>query len=276
MFVLVISIALAFVPSLIWLLLFLREDVHPESNKNIRRVFYAGMIVTIPTLFIEAFASCIFRAGTCGANVAIGNVFAIIRIPLEGLSDYMNEFLFLIIGIGLVEELMKYYAVKFSILHKRAFNEPIDALLYLVIASLGFAAVENVFYVIRADVQMASLLGPGGIIDVLGMRSLSAVLLHVLASGIIGFGLARSFFSERPHRLFLIVSIGVAALIHGVYDGVVGGLIFSGDFVPTAASTILLLLVTGVVLIGMIQYLRRLSARSRWINTGGEVAQELK
>lgn len=270
-----ISLLLAFLPSIIWLALFLREDVHPEPNPHIIRVFAAGMLVTIPTIAVEAFASCIIRGLGCPSGAALANTFAVLQIPFEALGIQGQELIFIFAGIGLVEEAMKYAAVHFSVLHRKAFNEPIDAVLYMIIAALGFAAVENALLVSNADIQASSLFAAGGVVDILGARSFSAVLLHALASGIIGFGLARSFFSRRPHLVFLGTSVLVAALIHGVYDGVVGGLVFSGEIVPTIASTVALLIVTGIVLLGMIQYLRRMSEKTRWVNTGDAVAHEI-
>lgn len=272
---LLISTLLAFLPSIIWLTLFLREDVHPEPNRFIIKVFGAGMLVTIPTIAIEAFASCVIRGLGCPSGAALANTFAVLQIPFESLTSRGQELFFVFVGIALVEELMKYAAVRFTIIHRKTFNEPIDAILYLIIAALGFAAVENALLVSNADIQAASLFGPGGVVDILGARSFSAVLLHALASGIIGFGLARSFFSRHPHTLFLGTSILVAALIHGVYDGVVGGLVFPDEIAPTIASTVALLIVTGVVLLGMIQYLRRMSEKTRWVNTGDVVAHEI-
>lgn len=272
---LLISFMLAFLPSIIWLVLFLREDVHPEPNKNIIRVFLAGMLVTIPTIAVEALASCIIRNIGCPTDAALANTFAILQIPFEALGEHSKELFFIFVGIALIEELMKYFAVRFSILHRRTFNEPIDAILYMVIAALGFAAVENALLVSGGEIQAATLLGAGGVVDVLGARAFSAVLLHALTSGIIGFGLARSFFSRHTHIIFLGASILIAALIHGVYNGIVGGIAFPGELAPTVASTVLLLIVTGIVLLGMIQYLRRLSMKTRWVNTGDAVAHEL-
>lgn len=271
-----LSLALAFLPSLIWLGLFLREDVHPEPNRAILRVFGFGMLVTIPTIALEGLASCVIRGLGCPASAALSDALALVRIPISGLSANANELLYLFLGIAFIEEIMKYIAVRYSVLHRRTFNEPIDAILYLVIAALGFAAVENALIVTNESIQAATLFGAGGVIEVLGARSLSAVLLHVLTSGIIGFGLARSFFSPRPHHMFLVISILVATLIHGVYNGIVGGLIFPEAIAPTVASTVSLLVMSGVVLLGMIQYLRRLSIRHRWVNTGGETAREIK
>ena len=40
-------------PSVIWLLFYLRKDVHPESNKMILKIFLYGMIIAVIAAFVE-------------------------------------------------------------------------------------------------------------------------------------------------------------------------------------------------------------------------------
>jgi len=48
---------------------------------------------------------------------------------------------------GLTEESLKFLVLYFYIRPKTAFNEPMDAIVYGTIASLGFATLENLSYV---------------------------------------------------------------------------------------------------------------------------------
>ena len=48
---------------------------------------------------------------------------------------------------GLTEESLKFIVLYFYIRPKTAFNEPMDAIVYGTIASLGFATLENLTYV---------------------------------------------------------------------------------------------------------------------------------
>ena len=48
---------------------------------------------------------------------------------------------------GLTEESLKFIVLYFYIRPKAAFNEPMDAIVYGTIASLGFATLENLTYV---------------------------------------------------------------------------------------------------------------------------------
>lgn len=268
----VFSIVIALLPSLIWLGLFLREDVHPEPNRIIRRVFIAGMLITIPTLLIQTLFHCIIPRDVvslfpipfslCNAS------------PLAGLSTETRQILFLFIGIAFIEEFMKYLAVRFTVLRDPNFDEPVDALLYLVIAGLGFAAVENALTVSNADVQSIGLFGAGGVLTILGARSLSATLLHTLASGIVGYFLARSFFTNHPRHYLVFVGLLIASLVHGAYNGIVGKVFGGATADATIGNVILLLIVTGAVLLGLLKHLRVLSARHRWQNLG-DAAEEI-
>ena len=50
---------------------------------------------------------------------------------------------------GLVEETLKFLVLYFYILKEKAFNEPIDGIVYGTVVSLGFATLENYDYVYR-------------------------------------------------------------------------------------------------------------------------------
>ncbi len=49
-------------PSIIWLLFFLRKDHHPESNSMVLRIFFWGMLATIPAALIELGFADLVRA----------------------------------------------------------------------------------------------------------------------------------------------------------------------------------------------------------------------
>ena len=84
------------VPSIVWLLFFLREDVHPESNKMILKVFSYGIIA--------AFLALLFELGIfLLEDLFLG---AETEIPITILI--FNAF----ISVALIEEFSKYILVK--------------------------------------------------------------------------------------------------------------------------------------------------------------------
>ena len=180
---------LAFLPPLFWLLFYLREDRHPEPKHLLLLAFIGGMASATVAIILEL--ALVGRNGLISLDQnIIGNVLII----------------FLIIGI--IEEYVKYLAVKLLILGKADFDEPVDAMIYMMTAALGFAALENTLFILPLFHQsiFAGL-------EVAANRFLGANLLHALSSGIVGFFLARAWFSPHRHH-FVALGIILASLLH--------------------------------------------------------------
>ena len=60
---------------------------------------------------------------------------------------------FFVVGLG--EELLKYLVVILYAFRKPCFNEPFDGIVYAVMVSLGFAAFENIIYVMEGGIGVA-------------------------------------------------------------------------------------------------------------------------
>ncbi|MDP2735939.1 MAG: PrsW family glutamic-type intramembrane protease, partial [bacterium] len=161
-----ILMLLGVVPSGIWLLYFLRKDVHPEPNRMILLVFAAGMGSALVALAIER---------------AVLPVFSMLSSPLSAFAS-------LFIGVALVEELVKYGAVRFTVLNRRVVDEPIDIPLYFIVAGLGFAALENVLVLVGVGVPWNTPVIAG----LSALRFLGAVFLHALVSGMLGYFIVRN------------------------------------------------------------------------------------
>jgi len=153
-----------------------------------------------------------------------------LKLPLILLS-FLNVF----IGIALVEELLKYWVVKKEVLNHAEFDEPIDALLYMIIAALGFAAAENILILCS--------LGPtflfGNVLIVSILRFWGATFLHVLASGVIGYSLALSVFETKKKVRLLSSGIIAATLLHGFYNFSIMEL--QGSFASLLAPIVILI-----------------------------------
>lgn len=184
-------------PCIIWLLFYLRQDVHPESNRKIIEIFLLGAFIVLPIKILEDYLGRLFPPD----NILL------IKTPLL--------FLYYIVVIGFIEELFKYLVVRIRVIRSSHFDEPIDAMLYLIIASLGLAAIENIFLIFKSpQIQTAILVST--------IRLLTAIFLHTLAAGITGYFLALSLKSKRL-KSFFIVAFGlfVSSISHGIYDATV-------------------------------------------------------
>ncbi len=116
----------------------------------------------------------------------------------------MTIFFASIFVVGLIEEGAKAYIVyKFHYNHPE-FNERIDGIIYGVTVGLGFAAAENLFYTIIYGYQV-------GI-----MRAFITTLAHASFTGIFGYFLGRAKIEKRS--FCIIIGLGLAILLHGLYD----------------------------------------------------------
>ncbi len=184
---------LAFLPPIFWLLFYLREDRHPEPKRLLLAAFLGGMAAAGLAVVIE-----ILILGQRGT------------LTLDGAAVKDTLITFLIIAF--IEEYVKYLPVKFLIEKRQDFNEPVDAMIYMMTAALGFAALENALFLLPVFHQNISL----GI-DIATNRFLGANLLHALSSGIVGFFLARAWF--HPHRKhFVALGVITASLLHALFN----------------------------------------------------------
>lgn len=180
-------------PCILWLLFYLRQDVHPESNKKVIEVFLWGALMVGPVIIFEGFFGIFFPE----EDALIKN------IPLL--------FVYYIFVIGLIEELSKYLTVKIRVFNDSHFDEPVDAMLYLIIAGLGFAAVENIVMILKESIN--------GAIMISALRLFSAVFLHTLAAAITGYFFAYSFYQRAGKRKRIqITGVMLAAFFHGIYN----------------------------------------------------------
>ena len=83
-----------------------------------------------------------------------------------------------------VEELIKFGVVFFFVYRLPEFNEPVDGMVYAAAAGLGFAAVENIFYVLEGGIAVGVL------------RAIASVPGHMVFSCVWGYALGTAKF--RP------------------------------------------------------------------------------
>ena len=190
----ILYIALALLPSIIWLLWYLRKDKHPEPKYMILSVFIWGMLIAFPAILIE------------NLSISVLDYF-----PLPPVI-YTSILYFII--IALPEELLKFLVVYFRVFKRTIqLDEPVDAMIYMIISALGFAAIENIFLLTPLfDKDFTATL------NIAFSRFLGATLLHVLASATIGYYLALSF--HKPQKTFPLLIHGfiLAIVLHGLYN----------------------------------------------------------
>lgn len=133
-----------------------------------------------------------------------------------------------------VEEMVKFYAIKIMVMDNPEFDEPIDAMIYMIAASLGFAAIENTLNVFQT--------APDGLattVNTLILRFIGATLLHTLSGGLLGYFLAISWFFRHHKKKLIITGMLMATLFHFTFNMVI--FTFEGQVSALLYTTSLLL-----------------------------------
>ncbi len=203
----------------IWLYLIYRNDkFEPEPVRWLLFVGICGGIMSsIPSALLNTLA-----AVKLGFNISM----------LTGESPLSaSTIIFFSAFVGFNEEFFKAVVSIFILKRLKEFNEPIDGLIYSMTVALGFAAFENIGYTVA-----------GGI-EVLIIRSFTAVPLHIGLASIWGTGIARAkFYKKGSYIKTVFPYIIPAALLHTVYN-------FFQFMNPDNPATLLFALIFSIIII---------------------------
>ncbi len=194
-----ITIFLGLLPGFAWLLFYLKEDTHPEPKRIVAVVFAAGVLSAVAALVAEFFVSCSFVYGLAGCATKIGTG--------------VNLTPAMVLVFAVIEEVVKFGAVYLTVSKTKYFDEPIDAMVYMAVAALGFATVEN----------LAALSNPGtpvllnGIFEIATFRLVGTTLLHTLTASITGYFWALGIRNFKD-RTFLIYGLILASALHAAFN----------------------------------------------------------
>jgi RsiW-degrading membrane proteinase PrsW (M82 family) len=174
-------------PAFAWLWFWLREDSkHPEPRRLIALAFLAGMITVGFTIVLEQYVATFVTAETLKFS-----------------------------AWSVIEECMKFMAAFIVVLWRRANDEPIDAVIYMVTVALGFAAAENTLFLLSpiSGGSFPQEVATGS------LRFIGATLLHVLSSSTIGIGLALAFYKRGLAKIPIILAgVILACLLHATFN----------------------------------------------------------
>lgn len=204
-----ILLALSIVPAVLLLYYFLKQDTaDKEPQKLIWKVFRYGMLIVFFAAIIEIFIESFF-------------------VDFVGGNQTLYIILFAALMPGIVEESLKFWVVKDKVYDNKHFSEPMDGIMYAVVASLGFAALENVFYIFGEETfEFGLLLG--------GFRAALSVPGHALFSGVMGYyiGQAKYAGDKIKEKKLLRKGLLLAICFHAGFNFIVSFDPFVG--IPTA------------------------------------------
>ena len=207
-------------PSILIILFFVYSDRFKEPRGEIIKVFFYGILITIPAYFLNTYLDVFWY-----------NNF---RVSEGLISSFLTA--------APVEEGLKLSILYFFVYKMKDFNEPIDGIVYGVTASLGFATLENFYYVyLLADYFETSSM------SLAILRSFSAVPAHAVFGVFMGyFFMKYAFIRKRDNLLFAFV---VPFVLHGCYN-----LFASSNFIVSLG----LVLVSWIIALRLFSKLREI------------------
>jgi len=218
---LTLAILGGFLPAIFWLWFWLHEDrKSPEPKSVIIESFLAGGLAVIPTYFLER-----YLRDQLGFNIETN--------PLITITLW-----------AAIEEGLKFIAVYLTALRRRYFDEPVDAMVYMITGALGFVAVENSLFIFNAILEHG--LTDFNYLLTGNLRFIGATLTHTVTSALIGGIIALAFWTPRwLKELALLGGLILATLLHALFNY---SILNSGDvsiwkiFVGLWLATILIIL----------------------------------
>jgi RsiW-degrading membrane proteinase PrsW (M82 family) len=141
---------------------------------------------------------------------------------------------FSLLAIGPIEELAKLLPFVIVVLRLKAFDEPLDGIIYASFIALGYAAAENFHYLDYLTPLEAAA------------RGFASPVVHIVFASIWAHWITSAWLAGRPILLPLILGFTTAAMLHGVYDFLV--LLHPVTALPAAAGLILVIWVWRLIL----------------------------
>lgn len=178
-------------PAIFWIIFWMREDDDDMPEPR--------------TLIIETFI--------------FGGLIGFVASGTETLINYLDivkyETIAGIILFAFIEEFLKFFIVYKTALQTRFNNERMDPVLYMIVGGLGFAAMENIFYLIDYIHNFEYI---KSMIDG-GYRFIGSTLLHTISSAFIGIGCAVFYFKKWNIKIVaVLIGLIIATIMHSLFN----------------------------------------------------------
>lgn len=180
---------LTILPSILIISYFVYSDKFKEPRGEIIKIFIYGILITIPAYFLNTYLNAFWYAN--------------FQVSQEIISSFLTA--------APVEEGLKLSILYFYVYKMKDFNEPIDGIVYGVTVSLGFATLENIYYVyLLADYFDTSSMA------LAIARSFSAVPAHAVFGVFMGYFFMKYSFIKKGDNL--IFAFLIPFVLHGCYN----------------------------------------------------------
>ena len=172
---------------ILWI--YLKDKYDKEPVITLSKFFILGILVSALAIYVEEL---------------------LIKLNTFSKIGYMIYISFIV--AGLTEEGLKALILIPNLLRERNFNEKLDGIIYSVFLSLGFATIENIIYILFED--------PTSVFQVSIIRAIISIPAHMMFAIIMGYYISKYKFnsSKSKPKTYLIMSIIVPILLHGIFD----------------------------------------------------------
>ncbi len=195
-------------PALLWLAYFYSQDRHePEPKHFVLGVYLLGFFVAGPV-----------------AEFAVSHLAPPTPFDTGGLGPLSAQrIVYALMIVGLAQELSKYLVVRYTIYLSPELDEPLDGIIYMSAAGIGFATWVNYHYF--KGLQHSVFLASGA------AHAVVTTLAHACFAGVMGYALGRAKFSPVSatlRSLILFAGLFTAALFNGQFRLVQSAVATSG------------------------------------------------
>lgn len=188
---------ISFIPVFLLGLYIYKKDSVREPKSLLIGLFFSGFVSVLITTVCNAVIMFIFPDFYLNNNYDKFNFFTL--------------FMLIFLEIGLVEEFSKWIMVKFLGYNNKDFDQLYDIIVYSVFVSLGFALIENIFYVLDGGVFLGVV---RGIVSVPAHASFGVLMGYFL-------GLAKISWIRNDHFSYIknmILSLLIPVFFHTIFN----------------------------------------------------------
>jgi len=215
-------LAAAFAPPLVYMYIVRNTETCRREpwSAMILAFIYGGTVAVFISIFLESLVQLVLYNDYSPLARGFWN--------FEPYDLVLQTLIMACIVAPIVEE-----SAKASVVPRRRIVELEDGFIYGAAVGLGFAASENLLYLVSA---LGSSIEAFVLTAV--VRAVTSTLLHASASAIAGFGIALAIFTRNQGgRLRWLPYLGLAMLLHGLFN------LFAslGDLVPIDQTAFALL-----------------------------------
>lgn len=182
-----LKLLVAISPAIVLTFILLRKDNNsPEPLRWLLAAIGLGVLIP-PVILLMAFLGWPdYDVGTFGGAI---------------LSSFVSA--------AIPEESLKFAALYFIAKRCRHFDEMFDGIVYAVCIGMGFAGIENIFYLFAAEENWFFI----GI-----SRALMSVPMHYFFAVIMGAFFSQGWFDGKKRTSYLAAALLIPIAVHGIYD----------------------------------------------------------